>query len=220
MNLGNLGGIIGSAVSGLTGGGGLAKLASSVAPGLGNLLGGGDKAGAGDANQIKAGGESSGFSLGNLFGGGGGGIGQLFGALAGLAKAFIPGAGPIVDGVMGFVGGISQLFGGAKAGGAQETPEETKAGAQDAIGQAREALAGLKDIKGMLGQVPRSAGGQNLLEKVTGMLGSIPGMTKAPQAPPPGETIEQTRANAEDSLAKLKELGQQLAELKAGLAAH
>lgn len=198
----------------------LTNAISSIAPavpGLDKVFGGGGAEQKADTSQIAPQGKSSGFSLGNLFGGGGGGIGQMFGALAGLAKAFIPGAGPIVDGVMGFVGGISQLFGGVKAGGAQETPEETKAGAQDAIGQARDVLGGLKDIKAMIGQIPRTAEGQAALEQVGGMLRSIPGMTQAPQPAPAGETLDQTRASAEGSLAKLKELQQQLAELKGAL---
>lgn len=181
----NVVGMITATLGALTGGGGVGKLLSSVAPGLGNVQGGGEQAGGkGDQNQVQAGGQPAGIGLNSLFGGGGGGFLLLLGSLVGIAKQFFPGASEILGAVENGLSTLGGLLGKGK--GEAETPEETATKARDTIEKAKQVPQTATEITDMIGKMARTPENEGRLRQVTDMMNAV--LTNTPATPPPAPT--------------------------------
>ncbi|MEB3187480.1 MAG: hypothetical protein VKP72_08585 [bacterium] len=141
------------------------NLGTSLVPGLDKIAGGGPSAPGGDSG-ISPAGQKSGLSLGSMFGGGGGGFLDLAKGLVSAARQFFPGAAGFLGAVEQGLGFLGKLSGDAKP----EAPEDTKASAEGAIGQARQALQTAAELKDMFGKVPATQAGADILNRAAGML--------------------------------------------------
>jgi hypothetical protein len=186
-------GSIGNAFSG-NALGGIAKtafsLGTSLVPGLDKIAGGGPSAPGGDSG-ISPAGQKSGLSLGSVFGGGGGGLLNLVKDLVSAAKEFFPGAAGYLGAVEQGLGFLGKLSGDAKP----EAPEDTKASAEGAIGQARQALQTAAELKDMFGKVPATQAGADILNQATNMLQN--GLSAADKMDGGGQPLPTPKSPAE-----------------------